>query len=242
MACKKSDQAVFLGSGPSINTITDEQWNKIILEYDAWTVNNWVYHPWFVPDFYHIEVKWYDYELMQKRLLEKKDQYADVNFIFPMNKTIGMQDGRRLPLHEVAFEGARKYHYAMRGRDHKRTHDPFNADYKMHPRVLTKSYDMSLTALFELLYKMGYKRIVLFGVDLDNSRYFWTGGDPIYGQVHHQTNKAHEGKDPNLPHNTHRIAEFIVDFQYRWMRPANRSIVVGHKKTALYGKLRMEEL
>ena len=52
---KKSNQAIFLGCGPSINDITDEQWRKID-SMDVWVSNNWYIHD-VVPDFYHLEVK-----------------------------------------------------------------------------------------------------------------------------------------------------------------------------------------
>ena len=67
---KSSTTAVFLGSGRSINFIAPEGWEKI-KGCDIWTVNNWIYHPFIVPDFYHIEVKHYNYKLMQRRIREK---------------------------------------------------------------------------------------------------------------------------------------------------------------------------
>lgn len=231
-----SDTCVFLGSGRSINNVTDEQW-AALRRFDLWTVNNWVYHPTLVPHFYHVEAKHYNYEILQRRFAQKKKLYRHVNFIFPRGKTI-LVNGKRRLLHAVVFPGAKKFDYAMTGRDMKRTHAVFSAKYEMDPDILTKSYDMSVTAIFELLYKLGYKRIVTFGVDLRDSFYFWTGR-PECGEVHHQTNKAHEGKDPNEPHATARILNFIIDFNFRWMRPNGREICVGHEDTALYPYLRL---
>ena len=56
---KNSDTAVFLGSGQSINNISMQEWVVINKNCDLWTVNNWVYHPFVVPDFYMVESKWY---------------------------------------------------------------------------------------------------------------------------------------------------------------------------------------
>lgn len=230
---RRSDTCVFLGSGRSINTITPGQWSWLVGQ-DIWTVNNWVYHPFIVPHFYHIEVKSYNYLLIQQRLHEKRTEYENVNFIFPKDKTLKLDDNSRRWLHNVAFEGAKKFHYPMLGRDPKRSHQVFTARYSPDKHCMTKSYDMSLTAVFELIFHMGYETVILFGVDLHNSYYFWTGGDPKYGQVHHQTNKAHENKDPEDNHATYRLREFLRDFNYRWMKPQGREIFVGHKDTALY--------
>jgi hypothetical protein len=234
---KKSDVAVFLGSGSSINEISQEEWD-CIKQCDIWTVNNWIYHPDIVPDFYHIEVKHYNYKLMQMRLAEKWEQYMNVNFIFPEGKTIKIPAIGKLPLRGVALGFEHIYEYKLIVRDRKRTHKPFNAKYEPNHVCLTKSYDMSVTAVFELMWKLGYQRIITFGIDLMNSYYFWTGGDPIYGKVHHQTNKAHENKPPEDPHATYPIKDFLIDFNKRWFRKQDREgIFVGHTSTALYPEL-----
>lgn len=225
-ACRNSDIAVFLGCGPSINEVTENGWSNII-KHDVWAINNWVYHPTIVPNFYHIEVKHYDFDIMRKRLEQKKEKYKDVNFILPKQSSF-----------QICPRGSKIYTYKTKSRDPKRTHRPFNAKYKpIGGSVLTKSYDMSITALFELLYRFRYSLIILIGIDLYDSRYFWTGGNPKYGEVHHQWNKEHEGKDINLPHNTYRIKDYIVDFNKRWMIPKERKICVGHKETMLYPEL-----
>ena len=235
IAQKNSDTAILLGSGQSINRITDAQWDKIIPQ-DIWAVNNWVYHPFIIPYFYHIEAKWYNYKILQKRLKEKQFLYQDVCFIFPKSKLIQLHDGDRPLLRDIVPFDCARYEYDLIGRDKKRTHTPFTSDYEMDNRKLTKSYDMSITLIFEMLYKFGYDRIITFGIDLHNSYYFWTGKSAC-GEVHHQTNKAHENKNPEEPHATHRVKDFIIDFNKRWMKPFNRSIGVGHQDTDLYPHL-----
>lgn len=237
MAQKRSDTCTFLGSGSSINRITPEQW-RLISQTDIWAVNNWVYHPSVVPNFYHIEVKHYNYELIQKRLLEKRDAYKNVHFLFQHGKKIKVSGVRR-PLHQVTFAEAEKYRYYLQARDPKRTHKPLNANYTPAPKLITKSYDMSVTSVLEMIWRFGYKTVVLCGVDLYDSLYFWTGGDLMYGEVHHQTNKAHEDKDPAEPHACHRIKDFIVDFDRRWMRPKNRNLFVLNQDSALYPEVRL---
>jgi hypothetical protein len=236
------ENAVFLGSGRSILDVSPAMWIRIINNFDIWTVNNWVYHPSVVPDFYHIECKWYNYELMQKRVYEKRKMYANCNFIFPWRKTVKMKDGTILRLCDVAPLGSKKFHYRAQARDIRRTHQTFNADYRPTIKAVTKSYDMSLTSVMELMHHFGYRDVILFGVDLKDSYYFWSDGDERYGEVHHKSNKEHEGKDPESPHATWKIKDFIVDFHRRHCEPVGRGIYVGHKNTLLYPDLELREI
>jgi len=232
---RQKDWAVLLGSGTSINRLTLFQWSKLFYYHDVWALNNWVYHPFAVPDFYHVEVKRYNYRLIQRRLIEKQNRYKGTKFIFQHGKRIGV-NGEKVPLHKVTFAGALKYEYEVFMRDPKRQMKRFNAHYRIRPGIPTKSYDMSLTTVLDMMYQCGYEKVVLAGVDMHNSYYFWTGGDPIYGEVHHQTNKAHEAKDPNLPHATSRARDFLIDFDRRHMRPQGRRIVLAHPNPFLQCK------
>jgi len=230
---KNSRTAVLLGSGSSIARVTDEQW-EWIRTCDKWALNNWVYHPFIVPDFYAIETKWYGYDILKRRLMEKKEAYRHTKFLFPRGKQIRMRNGVSLFLRDVVDKDLNRFEYAQVSRDAKRTSSTFNADYIFNSNSLTKSYNISVTSILELMWKFGYKRIVLFGIDLKDSLYFWSGGECEYGEVHHLTNKAHENKDPKKPHNTYRIKDFFIDFNQRWMLPNNRQIFVGHTDTSLY--------
>jgi hypothetical protein len=235
---RKTETAVLLGSGSSIARITMKEW-AAISTYDTWTTNNWVYHPFFVPDFYMVETKWYGFDILQRRFKEKWDAYKQrTNFLFMYGKRIRLRDGRRPYLRDVVPDDAKRYEFSAIPRDAKRTHKPFNANYQPKPHCLTKSYDMSMTMVFELLHKMDYARIILYGIDLHDSLYFWSDGDPKYGEVHHRWNKEHENKDPKSPHATHRIKDFILDVNDRWMEPRDREIFVGHDDTMLFPKLR----
>lgn len=233
---RKADTVVLLGSGSSIKRITPAQW-KIIRDCDTLALNNWVYHPTFVPDFYMIECKHYDFQIVQRRLAQKREQYKDCRFIFPVKKKVRLKNRPPVWLREVVPWDASIFEYHAVLRDPKRRSKAVNANYKPHPRMLTKSYDASLTLALELLWVMGYKTIVLCGVDLKDSYYFWSGGEPEYGEVHHLTNKAHEGKDPHQPHATIIVKDFITDFSKRWMWNQGRKMYVGNPDTALYPEI-----
>jgi len=238
---KKSHIAVFLGSGASVNDITEEQWS-ILTRFDLWAVNNWVYHPFIVPDFYHIEVKKYDALIVKERLTEKWSKYKNVNFVIPKPK-----GEKSLVLDTIGHEKQSKiytYDFNKRGAHPLRSSAQIiDANYDVKSPILIKSYDASVTLLIDMLYKFGYKHIILVGVDLSDSRYFWTGGDSkVYGRVHHQWNKQHEGKSPNSPHNTFHVIYFIVDFNNRHMKPNRKEIFIQSKKSLLYKYMRHIEI
>jgi hypothetical protein len=97
--------------------------------------------------------------------------------------------------------------------------------------------------ILELFYKFKYKKVIFFGVDMKDSRYFWTGRSE-YGETHCQTNKDHEGKDPNQSHNTAHTKNFIVWFSKERMKGIGE-FFVGHKDTLLHPDLKflnVEEL
>lgn len=232
---KKGGTAIFLGSGSSINDITDREWDKL-KEFDLWTVNNWVYHPTIIPKFYHLELKAYGFSIIQERFEEKKNKYRGVKFIVPEGKTLILKNKAKVRTLDAIPQCCEVFTYSWINNKTRETEE-ISANYPMRDDVVTRSYGVSITSVLELMYKFRYEKIVLFGVDLDNSLYFWTGGDPKYGKVHHQTNKAHENRPPEAPHSTSRIVDFIVDFNKRWMETNKRKIFVGTKKSLLYPKI-----
>jgi hypothetical protein len=232
---KGSNIAILMGCGPSINEITEDIYTKI-KKYDIWTLNNFIYHNFIIPNYYYLELKKYNFDNFKQRMEEKRKLYKNVKFIIRNKKSKNINAiGRN---HRYVYG----YDYT-----HYRSHDnalanitvPIDANYKMSSDILTKSYDMSLSIILEILYKMEYQWIILIGVDLETSYYFWSDRDPKWGAVCHYTNKEHEGKDPNLPHATaNRCEDFVYDFNTRFMKPLNKEIFVGTKNTLLYPKLR----
>ncbi len=101
------------------------------------------------------------------------------------------------------------------------------------PNVLLCNLNSSVTMLLELLCRFKYKKVIFFGMDLTDSRYFWTGKSE-YGEVHCQWNKDHEGGNPKQPHNTAHIKNFVVWFSKKKMSKVGGKFFVGHKDTLLY--------
>jgi hypothetical protein len=226
----KSNTAVILGTGSSINLITDTQWEQL-KKFDLWAVNNWIYHPFIVPNFYHIEVK-EDRKIMKERLEEKWNDYKNVIYIVPRNQEVVLNAIGHL-------DEAKIYYYEYI----KRNNCAVDANYPMIDRRYTRSFNASISVVLEMVYRFGYKNIILAGIDLYNSKYFWTDGDPnIYGRVHIQFNKdGKEGKTMNDPHQISHITEFIIDFNSRHCLPNGKEIYIINSSTVLYPSLRVWE-
>ncbi len=224
---KKHDVATFLGSGPSINNITDEQWKIISDKTDVWAVNYWLYHP-FVPDFYHVEVKSYNRKSAKKTWASRSDDYKDCVFVIN-------QDREYL----LDIIGEKQYIYLYKMNKINRTQAPIIPKYmpETDPNVLTCNLISSVTMLMELMWRFKYEKVIFFGIDMTNSRYFWTG-KPEFGETHCQWNKDHEGRKPNAPHNTAHIKNFMVWFSQKRMAEFGGEFFVGHKDTGLYPDLR----
>lgn len=233
---KGSDVAVFLGCGKSINNITPAQW-KAISKFDVWTSNNFIYHD-FVPDFYHVEIK-------RNKNLDiwthwrhdiKGKKYDNVKFI------IKDHPKRKFLLDAVGRKSKYVYGYHMKKINVKAKGTLPN--YKMGSRHLTCNCNASFTMILEMLYKFKYKKVIFFGVDLDDSRYFWSdmnfnrGGKASKRRAKYKGEKVHcnfnKNNDPNKPHTTSHLVPYIVGFNKKYMNKIGCKMYVGHKKTLLY--------
>lgn len=226
---KGSDTAVFLGSGSSINNISDELWNRIG-SYDTWTVNNWVYHP-FVPKFYHLEAKKINRQILKERFASR-DDYGDVVFIVNRDRK-----------YLLDLIGGCKYIYGYRMHKINAVSKSIIPKYRPSndPNVLTCNLNSSFTMVLELLCRFKYRRVVLFGVDLRDPLYFWTDRSE-YGVTHCQWNKDHQGRRRDQPHNTCHIVKFVRWFSKARMGKVGGQIFVGHEDTALYPGLELLKL
>jgi hypothetical protein len=229
---KGSDTAVFLGSGPSINDITDKQWNRIS-EFDVWAVNNFIYH-WFTDiNFYHFYVKKFAKDIWKQRKAEKGDAYKNTNFIIKKDKKDFLLD--------LLGNEKNVYEYTMQKQNiSKESLVPTYIE-PNDPNTIVCNLNATITVILELFYNFRYKNVILFGVDMNTSEYFWSNGQ--YGKTHCIFNKDHEeGKTIEQPHNTIHVKDFIIWFSKEKMKKIGGKIYVGHKKTILYPHLEYREI
>jgi len=160
---KKNKEAVFLGCGPSINDVKKEQWEHI-KKYDVWSSNSWVINKDIVPDFYHLEIKKHrNGPTVEKFLTEKQDQYKDVNWILDATRGYLLEYVK-----PDVFDNIFAYQKYYKNESGK---------YLVNKSVVAISCTASLTAIIDIMVRMGYEKIHFLGVDLYSSEYFWSDNE-----------------------------------------------------------------
>jgi hypothetical protein len=177
---KKSDTVFILGSGPSINRLDDSFFQKV-REHDSIGFNFWFAHK-FVPSIYmfQIAIDW-SYEPMVNIFYDRSQNYKDVPFLFRGSGVakgkIDFQDKRLEPLLQKEVYFLNEYPI----------HSGCSIDIDLlieHARILgmmdfgrigtlVPKWRGTLGLIVSLCYQMGYKKIVLCGMDMQDNKHFW---------------------------------------------------------------------
>lgn len=177
---KKSDTLFILGSGPSINLIKEKEWQEI-KKHDSIGFNFWMAHD-FVPDLYLFQTGKDDIKKMIFNLLDKKrEQYSTVPLIIRGNGLVSgeldfdEQEGKLLKEFNVFY--LKEYFIHPNCQidpidilDYSKSIGVLRFD-KITPFILKNKVTLGL--LLPLAYEMGYKKIVLCGMDMKDSSHFW---------------------------------------------------------------------
>jgi hypothetical protein len=177
-----SETLFILGSAGSINEISAERW-QVIAKHDSVGINFWPAHP-FVPRFYHFENIAYEeqpamYIALRDLLARRAEAYSNTLKIITEVEPIG----RRQLVFEIP-EAMRKHFYigfsmpvVARNEEElgagirfMETVGAFNPQYRAS--WLFK-YGGSAIGMLALAVVMGYKRVVMCGVDLNKQVYFY---------------------------------------------------------------------
>jgi hypothetical protein len=179
---RRSKTLFVLGSAWSINDIPEERW-EVIGRHDTVGINFWPAHP-FVPRFYHFENMAYDDQPVMsnalRALLELRSEVytntlkivTEVNPIGPRQTISDLPEGIKKNLY-VGFSMpvvARNEEELCSGIRYMRSIGAFSPRAKV---AWLFKYGGSVTAMMTLAVLMGYKRIVLCGVDLNRQDYFY---------------------------------------------------------------------
>jgi hypothetical protein len=179
---KRSDTLFVLGSASSINEIPGEKWN-IIARHDSIGLNFWPAHQ-FVPTFFHFENLTYDYQpvafdafrlLMERRSAAYANTVKIVTNLAPFGTrqmVFELPEGIKKNLY-VGFElpvVARNEEELRAGIRYIRSIGAFSPQSRV-PWLF--KYGGSVIAAMTIAVLIGYKRIVLCGVDLNQQDYFY---------------------------------------------------------------------
>jgi len=236
-ARKTSDTLVVLGSGRSICRLGETDWQRIGREHDTLGLNFWMLHP-FTPTFYQFEAGPTPDRTRQFEdfLVERASRMRDVLMLYKDLERHRL-DLARLPPETVASL-----------RVLNKVNLPANDEARL-ARMLRLCRRLDLSARTGLLLfarasivqalsfgaEMGYRRIVLAGVDLNDTRYFWDEDPDLAWFGSGQTGQMHRTMDPAV--STVPVDRVVMAFRDLWLGPAGIDLYCGHATSALHPRL-----
>lgn len=255
---KTSDTVFLLGSGASINDISEDGWDQID-EHDSIGLNFWMTHE-FVPTFYVYELSKYraDQETFYDLLSYRREEYTDVPFILKdLGRTVPLYDVDRIP------ESIRRSSYLA-----KEIRIPWvDTDYHVFRRSLRWFNDhgyfdqggrircglkkrASISFLIVLAINMGYRNIVLCGVDMNDSRYFYEEerekyeceGVPLRDETdpERDDDDVHRTNDPDVYRPI--FENVLYELNDYLLEPRGISLYTASKRSATYPTLELYDL
>ena len=213
----KNKKGIFLGCGESINELSKSNIDYINNNFDGWTSNSFMINKEIVPDFYHLEVKEHRNGPLVKRILEERSElYKDTKWII---------DGTRL--HLLNKFNINKYNLEENFYIYPKYYrKEENGNYNPIPTHLGVSLSASLSLICDAIITMNYDEFYFLGVDMYDSKYFWTDNKK-YENVKIEdiikTCKPDERK-PESIHPTYKMKNFIKEiFSYNNKKVINLS-------------------
>ncbi len=172
---KTSDQIFILGGGYSINHVTELQW-KMIKAHDSFGFNTWCFHP-HVPTYYGLETP-PDLVLSKKiidKFNQKKSLYADTTLFIQyqhfIKSAVSYEGHFELPKEQVYYFAPYTIHTTNKYLLRKAIIACLDDENANLGDII--HYAGSLSYVIMMCYLMGYKEIVLLGIDLSNPHYWF---------------------------------------------------------------------
>jgi hypothetical protein len=199
-----ADTFFILGSGASINALTPGNFGEIA-RHRSVGVNNWPVHE-FVPDIYSFDsVPWVGDGHNFRRSLDLLHR-EDIVRARPLVLVVRLRDPQAIEvLGTLPPELRERVHFYGRTLPATRKAKNLNSDVRdLIARVLPRTKGIvldsgaSIVRLIGIGLSLGYKKIVLAGVDLNDTRYFWEN-NPSYSAeslvntpINNQNGATHE--------------------------------------------------
>ena len=238
----KRDKLFILGSGSSINKLDKHQWKEISSN-TSFGLNGWLIHD-FVPTFYSFE---------PPRDLKERDKIIDIFFkkqIEYKNTTIILKDlfvrdlnfSKLPPLNfqipidfSVPAENIRQLEKGLRLISKMNRMKIFKNKFIYKKRA-------SISMLVILGWQLGFKDIILCGVDLNNSKYFYEENSDYYQnkgivipENKEKKNRVHKTIDKDFGNLT--IDQVIYSINKILLKPNNIRLYTAFSDSALNEEL-----
>lgn len=243
---KRSDTLFILASGASINQISAVRW-EVIRCHDSIGFNFWPVHP-FVPTMYFLEAIQdnHPYNMFEPlcRITRRRAQdYAEVVKVvtelrntFPCGRFAGLSempgDWHTLRTFPVPASTEDEFSYGLNYLRRKGLFEP-----AQHSGSLFKQAS-TLSSLIALAIRMQYKRIVLCGVDLNHSEYFYQDARMYPDTASLEFSPRNERHATNTPMPWRiTIESVILEMKRQLLDPADIKIFVENRSSALWPKI-----
>lgn len=235
---KSSDTLFILGSGSSINKLSEEHW-KEIASADSIGLNFWLLHD-FVPTFYQFEAPRGERKsFFENKIRQNSDRYRDVKFIYkgtdrdlidhaniPDEILMNMYLSKKIP---IPCENVTRLNRSLKFL-------AFLRFWRLTEGLLHARASLSTAVYFGLV--MGYKKVVLLGVDLNTIEYFWQENVSKDGAASFDTgqqgavHKTLEKKDKSLS-----IDKIIYSINENMLTSNGVKLYTGFKSSALWPEI-----
>lgn len=244
---KRSDTLFVLGSGASINQISAECWTTIAA-HDSVGFNFWPLHP-FVPTMYFFESNPADLNpehdrLMRKILTERALEYEHTlkvvmditnpghQYIFDLPEKVR----RSIYSVETVPLIARNRQELARGIRHLIDEGEFAPSHRIARLVKVTG---TLTTLITLGVRMGYRTIVLCGIDLTRAEYFYQDR-VLYPETADFQYMPRAGKHLTMTQyawGVMPIDDVLMEVKRQVLEPAGIELYVQNPSSALYPRI-----
>lgn len=232
---KKSDTAFILGSGASILKITN--WS-LINDNDSFGFNFFCVNE-FIPDFYFIEPSRDEAaNSCYLKIINSKPEYFNKTTLFIRKRKYNKPITKLLNRHQIKY------------RIFKNTSLHTDSKNELY-QIITKYHDSYMNNFFHpsqgvasaerivmLAIRMGYKKIILCGVDLNNTKYFYE--DPEYNSLRdnglvpdsRQQGKVHKTNDKQSCFGRLTVSE-VLEVYGKFFQKMGGQIYVENPESAL---------
>jgi len=245
-ALKRSDTLFILASGSSINQISPARW-EIIQQHDSIGFNFWLIHP-FVPTMYFVEAiqedhpfsmfeplcriarkRAPDYERVVKVVTELRNAFPEGQFAGFSAIPGGWHTLRTFP---VAARTDGEFAYGLDYLRRKGLFEPGRRIRSVFKQATT------LSCLIALAVRMQYRKIVLCGVDLNHSQYFYQDSRlyPETAELEFSPSNERHATNSPMPWRI-SIEAVILEMKRQLLDPAGFQIFVENRSSALWPKI-----
>lgn len=239
---KTSETLVVLGSGPSINELTEGDFARI-RDLDSIGFNYWPVHP-FVPRFYMFQMPPTGGDGLVALLRDRAAEYRDVPIIL-RGSELGREPARLATVvcdifatHPLYYMNEFPIHSKCSVDIEELITFVENLGFFSFGKFAeyTVKWRGTLGLILSMGYQMGYNRIILCGIDMNNNGHFYD--DPKYERIRlrydlPKPGASNIGAMMNRRHGPNTVADYVAALSRRMRERAGVEMLVASSTSAL---------